>query len=71
MLHHRRGPIALLVSVSVALVGLVAVAAPAAAADVDVRINELSSNNPDFIVLVNTGSGPVDSSGWVLKDRTD
>jgi hypothetical protein len=36
-----------------------------------VRINELSSNNPDFIELVNTGTGPVDLSGWVLKDNSD
>ncbi|WP_395690570.1 lamin tail domain-containing protein [Nocardioides sp.] len=39
--------------------------------DSAVRINELSSNNPDFVELVNTGTGPVDLSGWVLKDSTD
>lgn len=39
--------------------------------DSAVRINELSSNNPDFVELVNTGTGPVDLSGWMLKDNSD
>ena len=36
-----------------------------------VKINELSSNNPDFVELINTGAEAVDLSGWVLKDSTD
>ncbi len=45
---------------------------PAGAADpTAVRINELSSNSPDFVELVNTGAEAVDLSGWVLKDSTD
>jgi hypothetical protein len=39
--------------------------------DSAVRIDEFSSNNPDFIELVNTGTGEVDLSGWMLKDSTD
>ena len=35
------------------------------------KINELSSNSPDFVELVNTGAEAVDLSGWVLKDSTD
>ena len=35
------------------------------------KINEFSSNSPDFIELINTGTGPVDLTGWVLKDSTD
>ena len=35
------------------------------------KINEFSSNNPDFVELFNTGSGPVDLSGWVLKDNSE
>ena len=34
-----------------------------------VKINEFSSNSPDFIELINTGTGPVDLTGWVLKDN--
>ena len=34
-----------------------------------VKINELSSNNPDFIELINTGTGPVDLSGRLRKLR--
>ncbi|MET3961727.1 hypothetical protein ABIE44_001661 [Marmoricola sp. OAE513] len=52
------------------LAGLVLVA-PAFAADSDVKINEFSSNNPDFVELINTGSGSVDISGWVLKDNSE
>lgn len=36
-----------------------------------VRINEFSSNSPDFIELINTGTGPVDLSGWMLKDNSE
>ena len=35
------------------------------------KINEFSSNNPDFVELFNTGTGPVDLSGWVLKDNSE
>ncbi|MCX6396220.1 MAG: lamin tail domain-containing protein [Propionibacteriales bacterium] len=61
-----------------ALIGLAAILAaglvlvtPAFAADGDVRINEFSSNNPDFIELINTGTAPVDLAGWVLKDNSE
>lgn len=60
-----------LLSVLAVLLGGLAFATPAHAADADIRINELSSNNPDFVELINTGAGPVDLSGWVLKDSTD
>lgn len=60
-----------LLSVIALLVAPLAFAAPASAADADVRINEFSSNSPDFVELINTGSGAVDLSGWVLKDNTE
>ena len=39
--------------------------------DSAVKINEFSSNNPDFVELLNTGTGAVDLSGWVLKDNSE
>jgi len=60
-----------LLSVIALVVAGLAFAAPASAADGDVRINEFSSNNPDFVELINTGSGAVDIGGWVLKDSTE
>ena len=39
--------------------------------DSAVKINEFSSNNPDFVELLNTGAGAVDLSGWVLKDNSE
>ncbi|WP_341925337.1 lamin tail domain-containing protein [Nocardioides psychrotolerans] len=71
MPRSRPRLLALLTSISLSLAGLISVAAPANAADGDVRISEFSSNNPDFVELVNTGAGAVDLSGWVLKDSTE
>lgn len=59
----------------VAVAGTLGVVAPATAAGAAVRINEVQSNSavgaPDFVELVNTGSEPVDLSGWVLRDDKD
>ncbi|RZL66022.1 MAG: lamin tail domain-containing protein, partial [Rhodococcus sp. (in: high G+C Gram-positive bacteria)] len=55
---------------AVVLAGIVMVT-PAFGANTDVKINEFSSNNPDFIELINTGSSTVDLSGWVLKDNSE
>jgi len=67
-----RTVLAVLLSVlALLLAGLTLAAAPASAADGDVKINEFSSNSPDFVELINTGSEPVDLSGWVLKDSTE
>ena len=52
------------------LAGVVLVT-PAFGANTDVRINEFSSNSPDFVELVNTGGGTVDLTGWVLKDNSE
>lgn len=60
-----------LLSVIALVVAGLAFPAPAAAADADVKINEFSSNSPDFVELINTGSSAVDLSGWVLKDNTE
>ncbi|HTE43860.1 MAG TPA: lamin tail domain-containing protein, partial [Gemmatimonadaceae bacterium] len=41
---------------------------------ITVRVNEVESDdgsNPDWIEVVNTGSSPVDLSGFVLKDNDD
>ena len=58
-----------------ALAGLVplSVAPTASAAVPSVRINEVESNGgpTDWIELINTGSDPVDLSGWVLRDNQD
>lgn len=62
-----------------ALVGLVPLsiavsATPASAAATDVRVNEIVTNSatsPDSIELTNIGDGPVDVSGWILKDNND
>jgi uncharacterized protein YjiK len=58
-----------------ALAGLVplSVAPTASAAVPSVRINEVESNGgpTDWIELINTGSDPVDVSGWVLRDNQD
>jgi hypothetical protein len=42
---------------------LIASPADAAADPMSVRINEFSSNSPDFVELVNNGAEPVDLSG--------
>jgi hypothetical protein len=56
-----------------AAVAVVAVPAPiASAAATDVRINEVESSGGipgDWAELVNTGSTPVDVSGWFFKDN--
>ncbi len=58
----------LLLSVTLSLVASPAQAAPDPTA---VKINEFSSNSPDFVELINTGAETVDLTGWVLKDGTD
>jgi hypothetical protein len=35
-----------------------------------VRINEVTSNNPDYVELINIGSTDADISGWVITDDT-
>ncbi|OLR93372.1 hypothetical protein BJP25_16925 [Actinokineospora bangkokensis] len=47
--------------------------APAAAANTDIRINEVVTTGvvDDSVELVNTGTGTVDISGWVIKDEQD
>lgn len=64
-------PVAILGVLAILFGGLVVLAAPANAAAADVKINEFSSNHPDFIELYNGGSDPVDLSGWVLKDNSE
>ncbi|GAB3198774.1 hypothetical protein GCM10027062_13860 [Nocardioides hungaricus] len=74
MPQNRRALIALLLSVSSALLALVAVAPPATAAAADIRINEVESNGGtpgDWVELVNIGADPVDVSGWRIKDDDD
>ena len=48
-------------------------AVPGAGDPAAVRINEVESNGDatDWIELVNTGTGAVDVSGWILKDDSD
>jgi hypothetical protein len=72
-MHPSRTRSALLsvLSLLTLVVAGLAFAAPASAANTDVKINEFSSNSPDFVELINTGSATVDLSGWVLKDSTD
>ncbi len=71
MHKFRRGPIALLVSVSFALVALVAVAPPATAADTDIKINEVRSDPTDTVEFVNTGTSTIDLAGYIFKDDDD
>ncbi|WP_221177344.1 lamin tail domain-containing protein [Nocardioides marmoriginsengisoli] len=72
-MHPSRTRSALLAVASLLalVVAGLALAAPATAASTDVKINEFSSNSPDFIELINTGSSTVDLTGWVLKDSTE
>ncbi len=71
----RRGPVAaLLTSLLLLLSFLVVVATPAAAVNTTIKINEVESNGGtpgDWVELVNTGTDPVDVSGWVVKDSDD
>ncbi|MCZ4500245.1 MAG: cell wall protein [Marmoricola sp.] len=60
-----------LVAVLAVVLSVIVMVAPAFSAGSDVKINEFSSNNPDFVELINTGSGTVDLSGWVLKDNSE
>jgi Lamin Tail Domain/RTX calcium-binding nonapeptide repeat (4 copies) len=57
-------------------VPLLLAVSPASADDLPstVKINEVESNGGtpgDWVELVNTGSAPVDVSGWVVKDNDD
>ncbi len=65
--------VAVLLGTLVVAAPLVAVASPAVAADADIRINEVESNDDttDWIEVVNTGTDPVDISGWIVKDNND
>lgn len=68
----RTNPVVpVMIAVLAVVLGLVVMVAPAFAASSDVKINEFSSNNPDFVELINTGSATVDLSGWVLKDSSE
>ncbi|MEV0868936.1 lamin tail domain-containing protein [Brachybacterium paraconglomeratum] len=68
-------PLALTGALALALPLVGLAAASALAADADVRISEVESDDPaggeDWVELVNTGSEPVDLSGWFLKDDDD
>jgi Lamin Tail Domain/RTX calcium-binding nonapeptide repeat (4 copies) len=72
---NRRAPIRLAIALLTAVPLLLAVS-PASADDLPstVKINEVESNGGtpgDWVELVNTGSAPVDVSGWVVKDNDD
>jgi hypothetical protein len=72
--NHRRGIVAALVTGLVIAAPLVATATPAFAVSPAVVINEVESNGGtpgDWIELANTGSTPVDISGYVLRDNVD
>ncbi|MGP9581183.1 MULTISPECIES: lamin tail domain-containing protein [unclassified Brachybacterium] len=74
---HRLGALTGALALSAPLVSAVVLApsAPAFAAPADVQISEVESDDPDggedWVELVNTGAGPVDLSGWFLKDDDD
>ena len=70
--HVRRTILAAAAVVAVGVAPLL-IAAPAVAAASDVVINEVESNGDatDWVELINTGAGPVDVSGWILKDDND
>jgi hypothetical protein len=72
VLRLRRTVLSIAVAAPLAVGALVALpAAPAGAADTDVQINEIESNDgitDDWVELKNTGAGPVDVSGWIVKD---
>ncbi|MFF1879792.1 lamin tail domain-containing protein [Leifsonia sp. NPDC058230] len=74
MRTHRRGLIAALVTGLVVVAPLTALAAPAAAATPTVVINEVESDGGtpgDWIELKNTGTDPVDLSGFIVRDNKD
>ena len=65
---------AVLAIVAGALLPVVGLSAPAQAADTDIVVNEAESSGGtpgDWIELVNTGSAPIDLTGWYLKDNND
>ncbi|MGK2875455.1 MAG: lamin tail domain-containing protein [Nocardioides sp.] len=65
---------AMLAIVAGALLPVVGLSAPAQAADTDIVVNEAESSGGtpgDWIELVNTGSAPIDLTGWYLKDNND
>ncbi len=74
-MRTRRLVLTTLTAVPLALGALAALPAPAAnAADTDMAINEIESSDgivDDWVELKNTGLGPVDISGWIVKDVGD
>ena len=71
MSRHRFSTLLALIAVVAAALALTT-GGLAAAADTDVKINEVESNGDtsDWVEVYNTGSGPVDISGWVLSDNS-
>ncbi|MCI2956737.1 lamin tail domain-containing protein [Agromyces atrinae] len=71
-MRSRRSPLIVLLAAAVGL-PLVAGAPAAAAEPATVAINEITQNSDatDWVELTNTGSSPVDLSGWWLKDDKD
>jgi hypothetical protein len=68
--HWRRHVLATAAALSLLTVGLTA--SPASAAATTVRINEVESSGGspgDWVELVNSGTAPVDVSGWIVKDN--
>ena len=74
-LSRRAGALLIAGALSAPLAAAVVGAAPAQAADTDVVISEVESSDPDggedWVELQNTGTEPVDVSGWYLKDDND
>jgi hypothetical protein len=71
---NRRAPLPWLTALLAAVPLLLAVSPASADAPSTVKINEVESNGGtpgDWVELVNTGSSPVDVSGWVVKDNDD
>ncbi|HCB04290.1 MAG TPA: lamin tail domain-containing protein [Nocardioides sp.] len=70
--QRRRPVLSYLAAAAIAVAGLAAFAPSAQAADSDIKINEVESNGGtpgDWIEVINTGSSPVDISGFGVLDN--
>lgn len=72
---RRRSSALLAAAIPAALAATLFIAPAANAAATDIVINEVQSNDaaggPDWFELTNTGTDPVDVSGWIMRDNKD
>jgi hypothetical protein len=72
---HRLTSAMLAAAIPAALAATLLAAPAATAAAADIVINEVQSNDaaggPDWFELTNTGTAPMDISGWIMRDNKD